>query len=125
MNKIIKEQLDKIEGLPPYDDNTTELIIPKSSTNPNDLKIGNMYVLKLAVYIINPPSGFLLADQWNKGITPKSEYIRCEVLQMMGKMIRVGAIGYDIDTDTDKTDVYESLWLPVSGVKIVRNLGAL
>ncbi len=42
----------------------------------------------------------------------------------MGKMIRVGAIGFDVANNRDKDDVYESLWLPVSGLKIIRYLGA-
>lgn len=124
MNKTIREQLDRVSGLPPYDDNTTTLHIDCKSSNQSAYTVGRMYILQLANYLTNPPAGFMLASQWNKGISPQSEYIRCEVLQIMGKMIRVGAIGFDMANNRDKDDVYESLWLPISGLKIIRYLGA-
>ena len=113
MNKIIKKQLEKVKVvLPPYDDDTTELFIPKQNTlqvnNFNlfnqqviDYVIGGFYILELKWFITNPTpnSEFDLAGQWNNGIIPQSKYIRCQVMDIKGKMINVGAIGYDLDNN--------------------------
>lgn len=129
MNKIIKNQLSKVRvQLPEYDDNTTEMIIPRQTMmslpimEHNDFIIGKFYILQLAKYITNPLPNFDLAEKWNNGVVPSSEYIRCQVTDIKGKMINVGAIGFDVLSYTDKTDVYSSLWLPKAAITIVKEL---
>ena len=56
------------------------------------------------------------------GVIPTSEFIRCQVTDVNGKMINVGAIGFDIDTYTDKTDIYPSLWLPKASLTVIKEL---
>ena len=128
MNNIIKNQLSKVKiPLPDYDDNTLEMFIPRQSLNTpitslNGLVIGKFYILQLAKYIINPSPDFDLAEKWNNGVVPTSEYIRCQVMDIKGKMINVGAIGFDINSYTDKTDIYQSLWIPKASLTIVEEL---
>lgn len=126
MNDIIKEQLKKVRwvALPDYDDNTTQMIIKKQGKPTLEFNVGHFYIFEIADYILTPSDTFTLASNWNKGIIPQSKYIRCQILQIMGKMIRVGAIGYDLSNQTDKSDIYESLWLPKAGIKIIDYLGA-
>lgn len=124
MNELIKSQLNKVRWaeVPPYTDDTTQLIISKTGQTPGEFTIGDFYVLEIADYILHPADNFTLADNWNKGVIPKSKYVRCQIQKLAGKMINIGAIGYDIDNNEDLTDMYESLWLPEKGVKIIKRI---
>ena len=86
-----------------------------------EIKVGNYYVLELADYIIHPNSNFTLAANWNRGIVPNHKYVKAMVTQMLGKMIKTDSIGLnDILNDTDES--YLGLWLPMGGVKIIKQL---
>lgn len=113
MNKLIKDELDKIKNiLPPYDENTLELYIPKKKENNSYLEEGVKAKIKIASYIINPYDSFTLADNWNNGTKPDDEILNVEVLQVMGKMIRVNSSG-------DSTKTVWSGWLPKGAIEIL------
>lgn len=80
------------------------------------------YIIKLAPYIVHPSDNFTLASNWNKGIVPKSEYLKCTITQIMGKMLKVDGTGYDFVTGSDLNDSYIGLWLPSAGVEIKEEL---
>ncbi len=124
MNKLTKEQLDKVKWvvLPPYDESTTELHIPKTGTHPRELSEGHFYIICLEDYILHPCENFTLAANWNRGVVPQSKYLRCQLVQKLGTMCRFGAIGFDEQNNRDKTDIYPELWLPESGITIVKLL---
>ena len=65
--------------------------------------------------------GFTLHDNWNKGIPPKHNFLKVEVLQIMGKMIKVNSIGYDYINQRDTSDLWEG-WLPRKAIKIIEVL---
>lgn len=124
MNKFVKEELSKVKvaQLPEYDDTTVSMIIPKhSGVDGDDLKQDRCYLLCIEPYILNPPEGFTLHDNWNNGVAPKHQYMKAEVNVLMGKMVKVTSVGYDYQNNMDTNDVWEG-WLPRSAVKIVREL---
>lgn len=125
MNPLIKKQLEmcKVAPIPDViDDSIEELCIEKvSDANSRSFKIHSCYLVELADYILNPSTEYTLADNWNKGIVPKDKYMKVEVEQLLGKMVKIIGSGFDPDTNTDKNTVWE-LWVPQKGIKILQNL---
>ena len=125
MNELVKKQLKKCRtaSLPPYNDSTTQMLIPKlSDMNGSSLIPGHYYIIELSDYLINPPQDFVLHDNWNNGIVPKCKYFKCECVRIMGKMMKIEGVGYDKDTDTD-LNISWGGWLPINGVKVIGELG--
>lgn len=124
MNKFVKEELKKVKvaNLPPYDDTTVTMTIPKHcGVDGDDLKKDSCYLIHVEPYILNPPEGFTLHDNWNNGILPKHEYMKAEVNILLGKMVKITSVGFDYTNNADTNDIWEG-WLPRSAVKIIREL---
>lgn len=125
MNALIKKQLEmcRVAPIPDYiSDETTDIYIEKvSDANSCSFKLHGCYLIELADYILNPSTEYTLADNWNRGIVPKDRYMKCEVEQLLGKMVKIVGSGFDPDTNTDKNTVWE-LWVPQKGIKILQNL---
>jgi hypothetical protein len=119
MFKIIKDQLNKckVANIPLYDEGTTEILIPKGgkAVIKDDLILNKCYKIAVEDYIVKPYEGFTLHDNWNKGIAPKDKIMNCEIVQIMGKMIKVEAVG----VDTNNT---WSGWLPRKAMHILEEL---
>jgi hypothetical protein len=64
MNKVIKDQLSKVRSVKlDYDNNTTELYIPKTvEVIPTALNQGDVYIIKLEDFILNPLANSTLAS---------------------------------------------------------------
>lgn len=124
LNKIVEDQLKKVKvaDLPPYDECTLHLTIPKKVNGPtSDFVVNNCYLIQLEDYLVHPYEGFTLHDNWNKGIPPKHNFLKVCVLQVMGKMIKLNTVGYDYVNKQDTNDVWEG-WLPRKGIKILEVL---
>lgn len=124
MNSIIKKQLQncKVANIPDFQDTDLVINIPKGSVlNVSPYQIGKFYIVELADYIINPPEGYTLASNWNKGTTPKYKYYKCEIVKIVGKMVCILGCGYDNITMRDTNDLWEG-WVPQAGIKIIQEL---
>ena len=112
----------KVADLPPYNEDTMHLVIPKKAGPVRtDLIVNHYYLIQVEDYIVKPFEGFTLHDNWNKGIPPKHNFLKVEVLQIMGKMIKVKSIGYDYLNQRDTSDLWEG-WLPRKAIKIIEVL---
>ena len=120
MNKFIEEELKKCKVADIEILSDTEILIKQRKKT--ELQLNNYYIIELENYIIHPNINFTLAENWNKGIIPKSKYLKCMIIQIMGKMIKIDGSGYDIENNNDLNDVYLGLWLPMAGVKIIKQL---
>lgn len=124
MNQIIEEQLSKVRiaDLPLYDEYTQHLIIPKKDkATIGTLELFKSYLIEIENYILNPPDGFSLHSNWNKGIGPKCKHLKVEVIQLAGKMIKVKSVGFDCNNNRETEEVWEG-WLPSKAIKIIRRL---
>ena len=123
MNPLIKVQLDKIRGvdLPPYDDNTLTINIERMSHSSNELKQDECYLISVEDYILNPPDGFTLHTNWNGNKIPKHKFMKVDVTKIMGKMIKVNSIGYDMFNNTNINDMWEG-WLPEKSITVIERL---
>lgn len=120
MNKIIKNELEKVRAtLPSYDDNTTSIFIPKKETISIDIKVNHLYRIMIEDYIINEPSNFTLSSNWNKGIKPTSKYLDVQITQVQGNMIQIDGCGIDMKTGTQQSDSYVGLWLPRKSITVI------
>lgn len=124
MNPLIKKQLDKVSvaKLPHFDDNTTKLVIPMRSANDTIvLEEGKCYIIQIEDYILNPPEGFTLHTNWNNNKIPKHKIMKIDVRKVMGKMIKVNSIGYDIINKVNINDVWEG-WLPEKSITVIERI---
>lgn len=124
MNEIIKKQLSQVRPgiLPYFDDNTTELIIKKSNGDFNsDLTLNKSYIIQFENYIVNPPPNFDLHINWNGGVVPKYKCMKCTVISVMGKMVKIEGNAFDLDTDTDINYIWAG-WCPRKSIKIIKYL---
>ena len=127
MNPVIKRELEKVRiPLPDYDYNTTVITILRKSAEPEvkmyPIVVGNCYIIQLADYVLHEPQNFTLSTNWNKGVVPKSMYLKVQIVNIMGKMIQVDGAGYDVLNQTDLSDAYIGLWLPLASIGVVAQL---
>ena len=124
MNPLIKTQLDKIRGvvMPDYDDNTSQMNIPiRPIDAPITLEQDKCYIVSVEDYILNPPDGFTLHTNWNNNKIPKHKYMKIDVSKIMGKMVKVNSIGYNIETNVNINEMWEG-WLPEKSITIIERL---
>ena len=98
MNKIIEEQLKKIENadLSNFDKKTNTYHIAKRT----DIKLeeDNCYILKLKQSAFN---NSVVKDNWNNGKEPKAEYYKADITKKMSGMIKILGVSFDPITNTD------------------------
>ena len=124
MNPLIKDQLSKIQRLnvPSYDDSTTHLTLSR-----NDIKVveslqeDQCYLISVDDYILNPPDGFTLHTNWNNNTCPKHKVMKIDVTKIMGKMVKVNSMGYDMKNHIDLPDMWSG-WLPQKSITIIERL---
>lgn len=120
MNKRIYNQLLKINPtiMPPFDEDTEEIFIkcPTGSEVIVDYVVGYRYRINLESYLLQDNANFSFHSNWNQGIVPKDLVMDVEVLQLMGKMVKVH--GYGIDTNGDPNGNEWEGWLPKKSIRI-------
>lgn len=124
MNEFILNQLKKCTRceIPPYDENTLTLEIPKNSLKKElSFSVNNCYLIEIADYVLNPPPGFSLAQNWNKGTNPPSKYMNVCCIQLLGKMVNVEGVSFNIESNSPGNSTWEG-WLPLTAVKILKEI---
>lgn len=124
MNSFIKEQLKKckVAELPNLEQAKEVLFIPKKEPE-KEPELNHYYIIELEDYVINEPEGFTLSANWNKGTKPTCSYYKVQVVQLLGKMVKVSGISYDVINSTDLSDVWTG-WLPRASFHIKKELCA-
>ena len=120
MNKIIEKQLKNLKKcqLPPYTSESTEIFIPKGSIKKElGLTLNHCYQIEIADYVLNPPPEFSLAQNWNNNTVPPCKYMNVCIMQLMGKMIKVEGIGFDIENQIPINNAWGG-WLPRESIKV-------
>lgn len=114
MTKFVKEQLMKVHTpLPEWDDSTTQLIIRKGqAVVSQDIQVGMECKIQVEDYVIHPSESFTLAANWNGGTNPPEHILNCRVIQLMGKMVKVDAVG-------EMTGLRWEGWLPRKCFKFI------
>ena len=105
MNELIKQQLlkCKIAQLPEFNDNTTEILI-KKSTNiiPHE---NEYYLISLDDNLIDQSNTTPLTLNWNNGSIPKYKYYKIDLIKIMAQMIKINGVAFDY---INKQDINET-----------------
>ena len=112
MNKFVKKELEKCRiGLPTWDDNTTQLVIPLHSDD-GELNTKSEYIIQIKNYIINEPPNFTLSMDWNLGTVPPETQMKVKYVDNKGKMTKVDGVGLT-------TNIHWSGWLPNKSFEVI------
>lgn len=112
INKFTLQELEKIEDLLPNNwIKSTHFIIESINNRKSSIEVGNKFTIKIENYIINQPPNFSLSENWNGGTVPPEEILDIEIIQVMGKMTKVKAVG-------KCTKIQWEGWLPNKSFKI-------
>ena len=119
MNKIIKDQLNKVRSVKlDFDDHTTHIDIPKTEeVIPLALVEGQVYVIELEDFILNPLQNSTLASNWNSGKTPKYKRYQVEFIQKMSNMYKFNGVALDNNQPIYSENWFG--WFPEEGFKVV------
>jgi len=115
MDKSIKEQLAKcrVIAVPKYKDSDTEIVFGKQDKERDaGLQVSHCYEIRVDDYIIHPYSGFTLHDNWNKGVIPTDFEMNAEIMQILGKMIKIHAIGKNDGMQWEG-------WIPIKSMQVL------
>lgn len=119
MNKIIKDQLSKVRSVKlNFDDHTTHIDIPKTEeVIPLALVEGQVYVIELEDFILNPLQNSTLASNWNSGKIPKYKRYQVEFIQKMSNMYKFNGVALDNNQPIYSENWFG--WFPEEGFKVV------
>lgn len=115
MNKLLYKELQKVRATDiKFDENTTELFIPKTLIISNAaLNKGVVYRIKLEPFITNPYQSSTLASNWNNGVIPKYDEYIVEIVDKMANMIKVNGVA------AANTAEQFFGWLPDNGFTVI------
>lgn len=114
MREIIKKQLLKCTyaNLNNFNPETNTFYIPKYSKP--QYVVGKMYLVQLPLNLVNNTSSVVAAN-WNNGTAPQFQYLKVYAAKLLGKMLYVDSIGYDINTRQDINTLWSG-WLPTEEI---------
>lgn len=117
MNELVKKQFEKVQvaDLSNFNENG-EFIIPRY--NRDKFEINKCYLIELdRTLTINNPNS-LIQVNWNNNTYPFYKYLKVDVSDIKGKLIKVNSIGYDIINNQDIPLIWTG-WLPNDLIKII------
>lgn len=117
-NKIIEEQLSKVQfaDLSDYNPLDNSYRIPK--INRIKLDVNSCYLIRLKDCLLRRDTSQVLSSNWNKGTVPPCKCMKVDVCRTMGKLVNVNGIGYD-EAEKKDLDVVWSGWLPMQDIEIL------
>ena len=93
MNKLIQQELNNcnVAIIPKFDDSITTLYIERGIRKITEIQfeVGKYYQIELEDILIHPTDNFILHSQWNNNVVPKNYIMNVEIIEIMGKMIKV------------------------------------
>jgi hypothetical protein len=121
INKLIVSELAKVKvaDISQYDTNTHTYTIPKHV----DVKLeqDKYYLIKLNKMLTVLHGNDTLSSNWNNGTYPAYQYMKVDVMKVLGKMIQVNGVYYDNDNKKDMNSMWSG-WLPTDQVEIIKQL---
>lgn len=124
MSKFLSKQLKMVTAVDLSDvpDDFHVLCIDKQKTLQNvDIHIGESFLIELENYIIHPSENFTLHKNFNNNIAPTEKFMRVIVLEIMGKMVKIEGMGFNMKTHENVGEIWVG-WLPRKSMKIKKEL---
>jgi hypothetical protein len=121
MNKLIKEELKKVEmaNISNYDKSKGEFLIPRITRI--RLEEDSYYIIKLDSLLLNPNDASTLSANWNRGTIPPHNYMKVDISKVMGKMVKVNGIAYDYENQIDLNTSWSG-WLPIAQIEVLEKI---
>lgn len=112
LRKYIKDQLDKCNfaDLSNFDPENNTFLIKKYSKPVYSLQ--HCYLVSLLPQLLQPNS--VLAINWNAGAVPPYQTLKIYVSKVLGRMLYVDSVAYDINSQKDGP--IWSGWLPIDEI---------
>ena len=122
MNKIIEKQLKNLRSVNlEFDTNTTKIVIPRTKEIVAEaLNKGDVYLIELDEFLLQPSSNSTLASNWNFGKIPTHKMYKVEFLDKMGNMYKFNGIAYENGHDLYTDEWYG--WFPEGKFKVIEKL---
>lgn len=117
--KLVQQQLEKVKeaDLSNYDSLKQAFIIKKKE-NIKFLE-NQCYIIQVERTIIN--NNKTLLANWNKNLLLTADYYIIDIHQVLGNMLKVSGIVYNIETKQTIGIVWEG-WLPVENIKVIERI---
>lgn len=120
MNKFIEKQLKNLQNKNiNFEYNKESNIIQFKKYVEPDYKKGHVYIVKLDKILLDSTS--VLSINFNKSTSPKFEYLKIEIENIINTMIQVNSLGYDIENHRD-IDILWSGWLPTTQIHLIEEV---
>ena len=118
MNDIVKKQLSqvKIADLSHFNEKDNTYFIPQKKTIKLEQNKAYLVYLNDSFYYND-----VVSSNWNKGSQPKDRYLKLEVENVMGNMIKVVSIGYDALNKIDTNNFWNG-WICISDIQVLQKL---
>ena len=122
MNKIIENQLKNLKSVRVnFDSNTTQIVIPKTTEIISEALIkGQVYLIELDQYLLEPLLNSTLASNWNFGKVPTHKVYKLEFLDKMGNMYKFSGIPVENGQDIYSEEWFG--WFPEGKFKVIEKL---
>ena len=118
-NKLVQQQLDKVKeaDLSNYDPEKGVFIIKKKEAI--RFLENQCYIIQVDKELIN--NNKTLLANWNRGFLLSAEYYLIDIHQVLGNMLKVSGIVYNIETKQTLNTMWEG-WLPTENIKIIERI---
>ena len=122
MNKIIKKYLDRVKVVKlDYDDNTTQIVIPKvTQIIPEALNKGDVYIIELNERALNSNSNSTLASNWNAGRIPNHSVYKVELIDIINDMYKFNGIAIENGKELYSENWFG--WFPKDYFKVIKKV---
>lgn len=118
MTELIKKQLDQVQyaDLSNFNAETATYLIKKRV----DMKIqtDSCYLIRLKQ---SARSNMAVITNWNSGSMPNFNCFKADISKIMGKMIKVVAVGYDERLNQDIPSFWSG-WLNIDDIEVILKL---
>lgn len=119
MSKQFREQIEKSDiSVDRIGDNSYLIKKFNPESIPEQLlEVGKTYIFEFLQTEVAINSMRLTSDNWNGGRYITSSGMLCEISKILGAMLQVNGIAYDIASKTQLTEAYYGYWVNRNSIK--------
>lgn len=122
MSNQLRSQLEKIE-IPIERISDDELIIKKIDVNSFDnslIEVGKCYLFEIGQTEVARNILKITSDNWNDGRYITCSGLSAEVIKILGDMIQLNGVGYDLFKDEPINSVFYNYWVNKEAIRVIK-----
>ena len=121
MNKIIYRELKKCKNIDTSSISQDDTVLYFKRRVDTPIFEGSCYILELDKTLLNINNNPALAYNWNNGTVPTDTGYKCEILKLMGNMVKINGLSYDLENNIDTNRMWSG-WLPKESIKVIKEI---